>query len=235
MRALLTLLIFSMILLSCCTNPNEEYLTQIKARVTDDAMGFDLKYKSLEFNITDTIFVSTQIDSLNVAIAEFKNFISEEINIQIDEQILVLLKHYDEMLTNIDRKNARLLSNYYKPSERINDLKQRYNEIIVNFDIDKSFFPVLKLIIDYKEYEDYYYSKPDYGQYTKMKNTTKTFEKFSQQVDSLKQLPQDKVIKYITVNKFQINNPMFNGATQTLDDTFIFDENKKIIDRISGF
>ncbi|MBK8519019.1 MAG: hypothetical protein IPL55_22860 [Saprospiraceae bacterium] len=67
--------------------------------------------------------------------------------------------------------------------------------------------------------------------YTFVENGLKGLIPTNDRIIELKLLPENDIIHYKFYNKFQINNPIFNNAEQTLEQYFYFDKDLNLFKR----
>lgn len=222
-------------LVSC--NSNKEYLEKIKEKINSDAMGFDLKYRSIDFQFRDTIYIKDIKDSLLLVINRTLAPLQRDSDFIIDLDTPVRLKKIKEKIINKEKILDKFYSlegkSYHQMDIVVKELLVTIDSICANFSIKSNQYFILKTVIKYRENQATRLKLYDIASsYNKLKEEIDKAEINNKTIDSLSAFSEIKPAYYKAYNKYTINNPLFGGTKQTLESVFVFDESKNLIERI---
>jgi len=222
----------SILLFSSCSE-NNEYIKKIKERISSDAMGIDLKYKSLEFKMIDTISIKEYTDSLLLPVIEFKEQVSKDSNFLIDnrssgriEALIAKVKRTAEISDRLYGSNSNMIE--YQLCQ------DKWNKTNKDLSTVSSQYEFWKLVVYCYEARSKIHNISTTA-YDNLNDLIFEAEKSQSKIDSISKFTGDKPVYFKAFNKYTIVNPVFGNATQTINSVFTFDENKKLIDRIDSF
>lgn len=227
----------SIFFLFSCTDRNNPLIEQIKEKVYADADGADLNYKSLEFLILDTLYIS---ELTEIAFADYNDAISnfemtdDFSNNKLTKEYLTQLRNQELILRDDPNYYNDVLSGKCK-TDWCKELRNQIIETDSLIAMEDHFNNKLKL---YKNVVWYYIrsarfnnntEKLDY-RYSKMNDNLKYLIQQQFRRDSLKSLDQNKIVYIRTQNKFMVANPVQNSM-DTLEQYFYFDSNLNVTAR----
>ena len=200
--------------IAACESPTKRYEDKIAQLVKNDAMGFEVNYKSLEFEWIDTLTIESKTMAQYDLVQESKNNIKVPNKMKSGYQYvtgvlgswLEIDKKYDGKKSKSHTQTLSKFEEMYK-TDSIQAILYFLDEADKYIGLKGSPYVYQQSLIEYTQNQKEY--------------------------ERLDNLPQSQVIQYTARNKYTITNPMFNNAKQEVEGYFIFDPDFNIIDRVN--
>jgi hypothetical protein len=226
------LLSISLIIIAVSCNKNQPFTDKIKDKLTKDAMGLDLKYKSLDLKFMDTIYIKDIKDSLRLSINQLRIKLVQDSDFLLDTRTPRRLSKLREKLYERVSRIRLAYGINYEMDPMSKDMARKIDLAISNFKIEDKPYKTWSLVSEYKTQEAYSYKLNDIGMsYIELTSEIWKAESKDNKIDSLATYPDNKPIFYKVYNKYSIHNPLFSNAKQTIESVFTFDDKVNIVKR----
>lgn len=250
-----------MLLIIGCSNPNQEYLNSIEEYLTDSAMGLELNYKSIEFEIVETITFQDRIDSLHQSFEQLFNQLTElEFYVRDDigegkifsldfltKDRLTKIRNWEKNWRGVPFRGAggTMYSDYYEFAKEnpqlsdwivdLNNHIDRIDSILENYDdLNQINLNIIETVYwFYLRIENYYTSRNPGEVWVLIGEQINNLNVIETEINTLKENQPDEIYHIKAVNKYTVDNPMFGGTKQTSMEDFYFDKDLKVIRRVT--
>ncbi|MCL7754998.1 hypothetical protein [Polaribacter sp. Z022] len=253
------LILFSLFI--SCSDKNQEHLEKVKQRVKEDALGVDMKYKNIEFQWIDTLFVKEKLTSLKkINNTEIQSILDTEYFVKdnfktgklftkeyLTKERIIELRNWETKVAHSDNSGYYKKQGYkdyldfaFKNRNASKSISELCNQIEKTDKLLEKYNKIengdLELIENslwyYKRIDDFESNNKPEKLWSNLYSKLETIKSNQILIDSLSKLNPDQIIQYKSLNKFTINNPILNGAEQELKEYFIFDKDFNITERI---
>lgn len=225
-----SLLLFALVLIvSSCSNPNEEFINKLKQEKIDNALGIDLKYKVVKFEMLDTLFNQEVADSLKIFLTDNLKSIKQ---IDLNKNEFIKYRNQEQNLRDDENYYDDVVFNDNNDSKWLRELKA----ILIRTDKLLSDFENINIL---EKFELYSWYNRRYWQFNMNSQYEESFNVLYEKALNLKELEKEiselqkdpiKIVHYKTrVNYTQVN-PLLGGAKQNLTEIKYFDGNKNLLD-----
>ena len=230
-----TLLLLIFTLVSC--NPNKEFIEKISSRLSDDALGVDLHYKSLEFEFIDTLYIGELQTEAQDDLSAIKHDLGSvptlsEVSLTLD--LLKKLRNQELELRGNNSYYDFLFSDdcYSDWCETLRNQINQTDKLIEEFPTMTDELPYWNNIVWYHIRREQFYGNSDKVEFwNSVQDAIDEATLLQTKVDSLAAFPENTVVNYTAHNRYEIVNPLLNNVKQTLDEYFIFSKDMELVGR----
>ncbi len=211
-----------------CSNPNQEYITNLENYSNNNDLGLDIDFKVLDFKLIDTVYQKDQANDL-------KGFI-DSVTVQLNslpftKEDLTQLRWQEKELRRYPEYYTDVVDNDEMNSPWLNELRpilKRTDIVLDNFD-ESDILEKYYLYLWFKKRESHYYQLAIKSKYDQLMSIVSECQSKAVEIESLEKDP-DKLVYYLANVNFSQINPILNNAEQKLNRDYKFGPDKKVLE-----